>query len=125
MGDLTPIAEVGDVPMIFVGIRIEDIGDTIITHAHYDHAGNTSLLPRPRFHIQEREMAFATGKEMRHAFLRHAGHPGPDGAGAEPRPRLGLSRGRATTTEDGSGRWHANDRQIASRLEPTRLVRHR
>ena len=57
------------------GIRIEDIGDTIITHAHYDHAGNTRLLPRTRFHIQEREMAFATGKEMRHAFLRHAYDP--------------------------------------------------
>ena len=57
------------------GLRIEDIGDTIITHAHYDHAGNTRLLPRTRFHIQEREMAFATGKEMRHAFLRHAYDP--------------------------------------------------
>jgi glyoxylase-like metal-dependent hydrolase (beta-lactamase superfamily II) len=54
------------------GIRREDIRDTIITHAHYDHAGNTRLLPNTRFHLQEREMSYATGKMMRHAFCRHA-----------------------------------------------------
>lgn len=57
------------------GVRLEDVRDTVITHAHYDHAGNTRLLPGTRFHLQEREMAFATGPEMRHAFLRHAYDP--------------------------------------------------
>ena len=57
------------------GIRREDIKDTIITHAHYDHAGNTSKLKKTRFHLQEREMMFCTGKEMRHAFCRHAYDP--------------------------------------------------
>lgn len=57
------------------GIQLEDIHDTIITHAHYDHAGNTGLLKNTCFHIQEREMSYATGKEMRHAFCRHAYDP--------------------------------------------------
>ena len=54
------------------GINLEDIHDTVITHAHYDHAGNTRLLPKTQFHLQEREMNYATGKQMRHAFCRHA-----------------------------------------------------
>ncbi len=57
------------------GIALEDIHDTIITHAHYDHAGNTRMLKKTRFHLQEREMSYATGKEMRHAFCRHAYDP--------------------------------------------------
>lgn len=57
------------------GVRLDEIRETVITHAHYDHAGNTRLLPRTRFHLQEREMAFATGPDMRHAFMRHAYDP--------------------------------------------------
>ena len=57
------------------GIHLEDIRETVITHAHYDHAGNTRLLGKTQFHLQEREMSFATGKEMRHGFLRHAYDP--------------------------------------------------
>jgi glyoxylase-like metal-dependent hydrolase (beta-lactamase superfamily II) len=54
------------------GVTLDDIRETVITHAHYDHAGNTKLLKRTRFHLQEREMVFATGKEMRHPYCRHA-----------------------------------------------------
>ena len=54
------------------GIHLEDIRDTIITHAHYDHAGNTSMLQNTCFHLQEQEMSYATGKDMRHKFCRHA-----------------------------------------------------
>jgi glyoxylase-like metal-dependent hydrolase (beta-lactamase superfamily II) len=57
------------------GVSLEDIRETVITHAHYDHAGNTGKLKNTRFHLQEREMAYATGKEMRHAFCRHAYDP--------------------------------------------------
>jgi glyoxylase-like metal-dependent hydrolase (beta-lactamase superfamily II) len=57
------------------GVKLEDIRETVITHAHYDHAGNTAKLKNTRFHLQEREMAYATGKEMRHAFCRHAYDP--------------------------------------------------
>lgn len=57
------------------GIRLQDVKDTVITHAHYDHAGNLRKLPQTSFHLQEREMAFATGKDMRHAFMRRAYDP--------------------------------------------------
>lgn len=48
------------------------IEDVILTHLHYDHAGNIEKLGRARFHIQDQEMAFATGRYMAHAPVRHA-----------------------------------------------------
>lgn len=57
------------------GIHLDSIKDTIITHAHYDHAGNTGLLKGTRFHIQEKEMSYCTGKSMRHTFCNHAYDP--------------------------------------------------
>jgi glyoxylase-like metal-dependent hydrolase (beta-lactamase superfamily II) len=58
-----------------VGIAVHEIKDTVLTHAHYDHAGNIEKLKNTRFHLQEREMSYATGKDMRHAFCRHAYDP--------------------------------------------------
>jgi len=57
------------------GIAVHEIKDTVLTHAHYDHAGNIEKLKNTRFHLQEREMSYATGKDMRHAFCRHAYDP--------------------------------------------------
>jgi glyoxylase-like metal-dependent hydrolase (beta-lactamase superfamily II) len=57
------------------GIAVQEINNTIITHAHYDHAGNIEKLKKTNFHIQEREMTYATGKDMRHAYCRHAYDP--------------------------------------------------
>lgn len=54
------------------GLAPEQVGDVVVTHAHYDHAGNLPLLPQARFHLQEREMGFATGRYMRHRVFRHA-----------------------------------------------------
>ncbi len=48
-------------------IRIRDV---ILTHLHYDHAGNFDRLPAARFHLQDREMAYATGRLMRHPAQR-------------------------------------------------------
>ena len=48
--------------------RVEDV---VITHLHYDHAGNLGLFPRARFHLQDREMAFATGRHMCAGCIRH------------------------------------------------------
>lgn len=47
--------------------RVEQL---IITHMHYDHIGNLGAFPQARFHLQDREMAFATGRYMRHHALR-------------------------------------------------------
>ena len=54
------------------GIEAARIRDVVITHAHYDHAGNLDLLPNARFHLQEREMDYATGRDMRQKMMRHA-----------------------------------------------------
>jgi glyoxylase-like metal-dependent hydrolase (beta-lactamase superfamily II) len=49
--------------------RIEDV---IITHMHWDHCGNHRLFERARFHVQDKEMLFATGRCMCHQPLRYA-----------------------------------------------------
>jgi len=54
-----------------LGIEPETIEDVIVTHMHYDHAGNLGLFPNARFHLQDREMAFCTGRCMCHSVLNH------------------------------------------------------
>ncbi len=49
--------------------RVEDV---IVTHLHYDHAGNLDLFPRARLHIQDAEVDYATGRCMHYDALRHA-----------------------------------------------------
>ncbi|CAM3705757.1 MBL fold hydrolase [Rouxiella silvae] len=55
-----------------LGIRVADVKQVVITHMHYDHAGNHSLFPQARFHVQDSEMAFCTGRCMCHHGIRHA-----------------------------------------------------
>ena len=54
------------------GLAPESITDVIVTHLHYDHAGNLGLLPGARIHVQESELHYATGRHMCHGLLRHA-----------------------------------------------------
>lgn len=54
-----------------IGIAPEQVEDVIITHLHYDHAGNLDLFTKARFHLQDREMGFATGRHMCQACLRY------------------------------------------------------
>ena len=44
----------------------EDIDTIIISHLHYDHAGELHRFPNAQFHLQATEMAFATGPCMCH-----------------------------------------------------------
>jgi len=53
-----------------LGHGANDITDVIVTHMHYDHAGNLSEFPGASFHMQEAEMQFCTGRCMCHALLR-------------------------------------------------------
>lgn len=53
-----------------IGIDPATIEDVVITHLHYDHAGCLALFPRARFHVQDDEMAFATGRAMTHKAVR-------------------------------------------------------
>lgn len=55
-----------------IGIDPGTVEDVIITHMHYDHAGNNDLFPRARFHVQDCEMQFVTGRCMCHHVLRHS-----------------------------------------------------
>jgi glyoxylase-like metal-dependent hydrolase (beta-lactamase superfamily II) len=43
----------------------------VITHLHYDHAGNLGAFPNARFHLQDSEMIYATGRCMCHPRLRY------------------------------------------------------
>ena len=53
-----------------IGIKPDAVEDVIVTHLHYDHTGNYELFPRARYHLQDGEMAYATGRCMCHAHLR-------------------------------------------------------
>lgn len=55
-----------------IGIDCAGVEDVVITHLHYDHAGNLQDFPRARFHLQDAEIAYATGRLMCHDMLRHA-----------------------------------------------------
>jgi glyoxylase-like metal-dependent hydrolase (beta-lactamase superfamily II) len=55
-----------------IGIDPTKVEDVIITHMHYDHAGGLDLFPNARFHIQDREMAFCTGRSMCHHAFSHS-----------------------------------------------------
>jgi glyoxylase-like metal-dependent hydrolase (beta-lactamase superfamily II) len=50
-------------------IRPADVKDVILTHLHYDHVGNAHKLPAARFHLQDREMNYATGRHMSTPFF--------------------------------------------------------
>jgi glyoxylase-like metal-dependent hydrolase (beta-lactamase superfamily II) len=53
-----------------LGIDAARVEEVVITHLHYDHAGTLADFPRARFHLQDSEMAFATGRSMCHAAMR-------------------------------------------------------
>lgn len=52
-----------------IGVDASAVQDVIITHMHYDHAGNRDLFPEARYHVQDKEMAFCTGRCMCHHTL--------------------------------------------------------
>jgi glyoxylase-like metal-dependent hydrolase (beta-lactamase superfamily II) len=54
------------------GIDCAGVADVVLTHMHYDHAGRLELFPAATIHVQDREMAFCTGRAMGFAALRGA-----------------------------------------------------
>ncbi len=55
-----------------LGVDAAEVRDVVITHLHYDHVGNFALFPKARFHLQDREMQFATGRHMSQPIFSHA-----------------------------------------------------
>jgi glyoxylase-like metal-dependent hydrolase (beta-lactamase superfamily II) len=53
-----------------IGIQADAVEDVIITHLHYDHCGNHDLFPRARYHLQDMEIAYSTGRYMCHPLMR-------------------------------------------------------
>jgi glyoxylase-like metal-dependent hydrolase (beta-lactamase superfamily II) len=58
-----------------LGIRHQEVRDVIITHMHYDHAGNADLFGQARFHVQDDEMQFVTSRDMCHELVNLAFEP--------------------------------------------------
>ena len=57
-----------------LGIDAAAVRDVVLTHMHYDHVGNFDKFPNARFHLQEREMAYATGRYMRYPAIAGSYH---------------------------------------------------
>jgi glyoxylase-like metal-dependent hydrolase (beta-lactamase superfamily II) len=55
-----------------LGVDAAGVREVIITHLHYDHVGNFALFPKATFHLQDKEMQFATGRHMAQPIFSHA-----------------------------------------------------
>ncbi len=53
-----------------IGIDPDTVEDIIVTHLHYDHTGNYDVFPRARYHLQDGELEYATGRYMCHGHIR-------------------------------------------------------
>lgn len=53
-----------------IGVDPDALEDIVITHLHFDHAGSIDRFAKARFHIQDAEVEFATGRCMCDAFIR-------------------------------------------------------
>ena len=53
-----------------IGVDPDKVETVIITHMHYDHAGTAASFPNAEFVLQEREVAYCTGKAMRYPATR-------------------------------------------------------
>ena len=57
--------------LALLGVDSATVPDVIVTHLHYDHVGCYEDFPAARFHLQDDEMAYATGRYMRHGRFNH------------------------------------------------------
>ena len=56
--------------LALIGAKAAEIRDVIITHLHNDHVGTFYDFPNARFHLQDKEMEYVTGRHMRHNIFR-------------------------------------------------------
>lgn len=55
-----------------IGLDPARVENVIVTHMHYDHAGNHDMFPNAAYHVQDREMQYCTGRCMCHPAMRGA-----------------------------------------------------
>jgi glyoxylase-like metal-dependent hydrolase (beta-lactamase superfamily II) len=57
--------------LALLGVDAATVRDVIVTHLHYDHVGTFADFPAAQFHLQDAEMAYATGRHMCHRQFNH------------------------------------------------------
>lgn len=57
--------------LALLGVDAAEVREVILTHLHYDHAGTFDHFPSARFHLQDDEMAYATGRYMANKRFNH------------------------------------------------------
>lgn len=55
-----------------VGVDATTATDVVLTHLHYDHVGGFAQFPEARFHVQDNEMSYASGRHMAQPAISHA-----------------------------------------------------
>ena len=55
-----------------LGVEADQVDTVIMTHLHFDHAGNMDHFPKARFHMQAEEMHYVTGEWMGRPWFRRA-----------------------------------------------------
>lgn len=58
--------------LALLNVQSEMVKDIVLTHLHYDHVGTFNEFPNAQFHIQDNEMAYATGRHMRHNHFNNS-----------------------------------------------------
>jgi len=57
--------------LALLDVDVATVPEVILTHLHYDHVGTFDAFAAARFHLQDAEMAYATGRHMRHKQFNH------------------------------------------------------
>jgi glyoxylase-like metal-dependent hydrolase (beta-lactamase superfamily II) len=83
-----------------LGCEAKSVKNVVITHLHYDHVGNFDLFPAATFHLQDKEMNYATGRYMAQPVFRGA---------FDVEDVVGMVR----NTHAGRVRFHDGDAEIA------------
>jgi glyoxylase-like metal-dependent hydrolase (beta-lactamase superfamily II) len=94
-----------------LGVEARSVQDVIISHMHYDHVGTFGDFGGARFHLQDDEMAFVTGRHMCHKQLRHS---------FEVDDVVGMVR----MLYDGRVRFHDGDDEVAPGITIHRIGGH-
>ena len=55
-----------------LGVDPGTVRDVIVTHMHYDHCGNGELFEHARYHVQDAEMEYVSGRCMCHREISRA-----------------------------------------------------
>jgi len=58
-----------------INIDVASVSNVIMTHLHYDHVGGHHHFPNATFHLQDDEMAYASGRHMGRDVFSHAYTP--------------------------------------------------